>query len=89
MLVPLKLLLYNASFEIQNINVQKSKYMVISRNHNAGQNHNMKIDSKSFKSSNIWEQPQRIETPFMKKWRADWSRAEFFVVQVAIQKHKD
>jgi hypothetical protein len=30
------------------LNVEETKYMVISRNQNAGQNHNMKIDNKSF-----------------------------------------
>jgi hypothetical protein len=42
------------------VNAEKNKYMVLSRNQNAGQNHNIKIDSKSlegWKTSNIWEQP--------------------------------
>jgi hypothetical protein len=30
------------------VNAEKTKYMVMSRNHNAGQNHNIKIDNKSF-----------------------------------------
>jgi hypothetical protein len=30
------------------VNVEKSKYMVMSRNQNAGQNHKIKIDNKSF-----------------------------------------
>jgi hypothetical protein len=30
------------------VNALKTKYMVMSRNQNAGQNHNIKIDSKSF-----------------------------------------
>jgi hypothetical protein len=42
------------------VNSEKTKYMVMSRDQNAGQNHNMKLDNKSFErwnSSNIWEQP--------------------------------
>jgi hypothetical protein len=31
------------------VNAGKTKYMVVSRNQNAGQNHNIKIDNKSFK----------------------------------------
>jgi hypothetical protein len=30
------------------VNTEKTKYMVMSQNQNAGQNHNIKIDSKSF-----------------------------------------
>jgi hypothetical protein len=30
------------------VNAEKIKYMVMSRNQNAGQNHNIKIDSKAF-----------------------------------------
>jgi hypothetical protein len=30
------------------VNAEKSKYMVISRDQNAGQNHNIKIDNKYF-----------------------------------------
>jgi hypothetical protein len=30
------------------VNAEKTKYVVMSRNQNAGQNHNIKIDSKSF-----------------------------------------
>jgi hypothetical protein len=42
------------------VNAEKTKYMVMSRNQNARHNHNIKIDNKSFervKKSNIWEQP--------------------------------
>jgi hypothetical protein len=42
------------------VNTEKTKYMVMSRNQNAGHNHNIKIDNKSlkvWKNSNIWEQP--------------------------------
>jgi hypothetical protein len=50
-----------ASKEISlEVNAEKTKYMVMSCNQNAGQNHNMKIDNKSFEgwnTSNIWEQP--------------------------------
>jgi hypothetical protein len=30
------------------VNAEKTKYMIMSRDQNAGQNHNMKIDNKSF-----------------------------------------
>jgi hypothetical protein len=30
------------------VNAEKTKYMVTSRNQNAGQNHNIKLDNKSF-----------------------------------------
>jgi hypothetical protein len=30
------------------LNAEKTKYMVMSRNQNAGQNHNIQIDNKSF-----------------------------------------
>jgi hypothetical protein len=30
------------------VNAEKTKYIVMSRNQNAGQNHNIKIDNKSF-----------------------------------------
>jgi hypothetical protein len=42
------------------VNAEKTKYMVMSRDQNAGQGHNIKLDNKSFEvcnSSNIWEQP--------------------------------
>ena len=42
------------------INADKTKYMVMPRDQNAGQSHSRKIDNSSFasvKSSNIWEQP--------------------------------
>ena len=37
----------------------KTKYMVMSRDQNAGRSHNIKIDNpvKEWKSSDIWEQP--------------------------------
>jgi hypothetical protein len=34
------------------VNAEKTKYMVMSRNQNAGQNHNIKIDNKSLKEWN-------------------------------------
>jgi hypothetical protein len=38
-----------ASKEISlEVNAEKTKYMVMSQNHNAGHNHNIKIDNKSF-----------------------------------------
>jgi hypothetical protein len=41
--------LVDASKEIGlEVNAEKTKYMVMSRNQNAGQNHNIKLDNKSF-----------------------------------------
>ena len=40
------------------VNADKTKYMVMSRDRNAGQGHSVKIDNsplKGWKSSNIWE----------------------------------
>jgi hypothetical protein len=39
------------------INAKKTKYMIMSQDRNAEQNHNMRIDSplKEWNSSNIWE----------------------------------
>jgi len=56
------------------VNADKTKYIVMSRDQNAGRSHNMKIDNISFESwnsSNVWEQPRRIKMPFRKKLRAD------------------
>jgi hypothetical protein len=42
------------------VNAEKTKYMVMSRNQNTGHNHNIHIDNKSFErveEFNIWEQP--------------------------------
>jgi hypothetical protein len=32
------------------VNTEKTKYMLLSRHHNAGQNHNIKISNRSFKN---------------------------------------
>jgi hypothetical protein len=38
-----------ASKELRlEVNAEKTKYMVMSRNQNAGQNHNINLDNKSF-----------------------------------------
>jgi hypothetical protein len=41
------------------VHAEKTNYTVMSRNRNAGQNHNTKIVNplKGWKNSNIWEQP--------------------------------
>jgi len=42
------------------VNADKSKYMVMSRDQNAGRSHGIKTDNSSlkwWKSSNIWEHP--------------------------------
>jgi hypothetical protein len=55
------------------VNVDETKYMVSSRDQNAGRNHNMyKISPlKGWNNPGIWEQPQKITIPFMKKLIAD------------------
>jgi hypothetical protein len=42
-----QLLVYAKEIGLE-LNTKKTKYMVMSRNQNAGQNHNIKIDNKSF-----------------------------------------
>jgi hypothetical protein len=41
------------------VNAEKTKYMIMSRDQNVGQNHNIKIDNKSFERVEqfSWEQP--------------------------------
>jgi len=42
------------------VNADKTKYMFISQDHNAGQSHNIMFDISSFETvehSNIWAQP--------------------------------
>jgi len=39
------------------VTADKTKYMVMSQNQNAGRIHNIKIPLKGRKNSNIWEQP--------------------------------
>jgi len=51
------------------VNADKTKYMVMSRDQNAGLSHYIKTDnsSKGWKISNIWEQPEQIKILFRKK----------------------
>jgi len=39
------------------VNADKTKYMVMSRDRTAGRNHKIKIPLKGWKSPNTWEQP--------------------------------
>ena len=48
------------------VNGDKSKYMVMSRDRNAGQSSFERVDSSS-----TWEQPSKIKILFRKKLRAD------------------
>jgi hypothetical protein len=81
------------------VNVEKTKYMIMSRNQNAVQNHDINIDSKSFerveefkylgttlmnRDSIHEETKSRLKSECMLSFGA-----ESFVFQVAIQKHKD
>jgi len=53
----------------------KTKYMIMSRDQNAGRSHNIKTDDivplKGWNSSNIWKQPKRIKILLKKKLRVD------------------
>jgi len=42
---------------VLKVNADKTKYMVTCQDQNAGRNHNIKIPSKGWKTSNILEQP--------------------------------
>jgi hypothetical protein len=64
--------LFAASKEVGlNVNVEKTKYMLLSRHHNATQNHDIKIVNTSFENvaSYIWEQQQPIKIRFRRKTR--------------------
>jgi hypothetical protein len=66
----LKIRLQNTGLEV---NAEKTKYMVISQNQNAGHNHNIKINNKSFERVEEFKYlgaTLTIETPFVKKLRA-------------------
>jgi predicted membrane protein len=55
------------------VNSEKTKYMGMSRDQNAGQNGNIQIINylKLWNNLNNWEQLSRIKIPFMKTLRAD------------------
>jgi hypothetical protein len=56
------------------VNAEKSKYMVMSRDQNAGQNHSIKTDNKSFERVEQFRYlgtTLTIKIPFRKKLRAD------------------
>jgi hypothetical protein len=53
----------------------KTKYMVMSRDQNAGESHSIKIYNRSFEKmgeiKKNWEQTSQIKSLFRKKLRAD------------------
>jgi hypothetical protein len=56
------------------VNVKKTKYMVMSRNQNVGQNHNIKIDNKFFERVEQFKYlgtTPMNQNPFRKKLRED------------------
>jgi hypothetical protein len=56
------------------VNAEKTKYMVMSRNQNAGQNRNIKLDNKSFEGVEQFKYlgtTLTIGIPFRKKLRTD------------------
>jgi len=66
------------------INANNTKYMVMSRDQNAGRSYNMKIDNvplKGWKHSDIWQQ---IKILFRKKLRADCSQGMLAIIRCRI-----
>ena len=56
------------------VNADRTKYMIMYQDQNAGRSHSIKICNHSlrrWKSSDIWGQPQQIKILFRKKLRAD------------------
>ena len=73
-----------------DVNVDKTKYMVMSRDQNAERSHNIKIDNGSF------ERVEQFKLLFRKKLGVDEVRkcllsfgAKSFVAQFAIQRYKN
>jgi hypothetical protein len=76
-----------ASTEIGlEVNAEKTKYMVMSRNQNAGHNHNIKIDNKSFERVEEFKYLGATLTNqnSMKKLRADGSRGMLAIIRCRI-----
>jgi hypothetical protein len=77
-----------ASKEIElEVNADKTKYMVMSWDQNAGWSHNIKIDNSSFERMEpfkCWEQPSEIKILFRKNLRADWSQGMLAIIQCRI-----
>ena len=81
------------------INTDKSKYMVMSRDQNAGPNHSMKIDNNSFEKVEefkFWNNFNKSKFCSGRNQEQTEIRecllsfgAEYFVFQFAIQKFKD
>jgi hypothetical protein len=56
------------------VDAEKTKYMLLSRHQNAGQNNDMKIlrdVSKTWHSSDIWERQYQFKIYFRRKLRED------------------
>jgi len=55
--------------------LMKKKYVVMSRDQNAGRSHSIKFDNSSvereWNSSNVWEHTEQITVLFRNKLRAD------------------
>jgi hypothetical protein len=81
------------------VHADKTKYIVTSRNQNAGRSYKIKVDNSSFECVehfNYLGTNYRITIVGRKKLRADWSQryllsfaAVSFVFQFVIQKYKD
>jgi hypothetical protein len=82
------------------VNVEKTKYMVMSRNQNAGHNHSIKTDNKSFERVEEFKylratlmNRNSIHEEIKSRLKSGECLlsfgAEYVVFQVTIQKHKD
>jgi hypothetical protein len=65
------------------VNAEKTKYMVMSRDQNAGQNRNMHTDNKFFETveqSKYLGKPLTNKNPFMKKLGADCNQGMLTII---------
>ena len=76
------LLVINKETELE-VNADKTKYMIMSRDQNAGWSHNIKIDNSSFERVEEFTYlgtTLTIKILFRKKLRADWSQGMLAII---------
>jgi len=69
------------------VNVDKTKYMVVSQDQDVGRSHSkcmLVVPFKGWKSSDIWEQPSQIKILFRNELGADWSQGMLAVIKCRI-----
>jgi hypothetical protein len=81
------------------VNADKTKYMVASRDQNAGRSHNVKIDNGSFERVEEFQylgktltNQNSIQEEIKSRLKSEYLlsfHAEYFVFRFAIQKYKD